>query len=147
MVSISPTVTSVSAAQTKALGLKLATKLKGGEIIALTGHLGSGKTTFVKGLAKGLGVKETITSPTFVLMKVYNTKHKTIKQFVHIDCYRVPGLEITSIGLNDYVNRSDTVVVIEWADKLPKKIKFSWRLNFMVDKNKKTKRVIFIEHP
>ena len=62
---------SKSAAQTKLLGIKLAKQLNGNEVIALVGNLGSGKTTFVKGLAKGLGVKDVITSPTFVLMKVY----------------------------------------------------------------------------
>ena len=73
---------SKSAAQTKLLGIKLAKQLNGNEVIALVGNLGSGKTTFVKGLAKGLGVKDVITSPTFVLMKNYKAKHKTIKNFV-----------------------------------------------------------------
>ncbi|MDP3986265.1 MAG: tRNA (adenosine(37)-N6)-threonylcarbamoyltransferase complex ATPase subunit type 1 TsaE, partial [Candidatus Veblenbacteria bacterium] len=85
------TFTTTSASQTRALGTKLAGELKGGELLALTGHLGSGKTTFLKGLAKGLGVKDTVTSPTFVLMKVYPAKHKNIRTFVHVDCYRLPA--------------------------------------------------------
>ncbi len=113
-------ITTSTSAQTKNLGLKIARTLKGGEVILLHGDLGSGKTTFAKGLAKALGIKQTITSPTFVLMKVYSTKHKTIKCFVHVDCYRLPGKDLLSIGLNDYLGKTDTVVAIEWAEKLPK---------------------------
>lgn len=120
--------------QTQDLGKKLAQSLVGGEVLALVGNLGSGKTTFTKGLAKGLGVKQTITSPTFVLMKVYKTKHKTIKTFVHVDCYRLSGTELAAIGLSDYLNQPDTVVAIEWAEKLPKEFKPSIKLEFKVGK-------------
>lgn len=109
-----------SAHATEALGKALALKLKGGETLALVGNLGTGKTTFVKGLAKGLKVKQTITSPTFVLMKVYKAKLGRIRQFVHVDCYRVPGVELSEIGLGDYLGQPDTVVAIEWAKKLPR---------------------------
>ncbi len=98
-------------------------KLKGGEIIGLIGDLGAGKTVFVKGLAKGLGIKETIISPTFVLMKIYSLskKQEEIKNLVHIDVYRLPNPEgIITIGANEYWQRSDTVTVIEWADKIKK---------------------------
>lgn len=128
------TISTTSSAQTKALGLKIARQLKGGELLALTGNLGSGKTTFIKGLAKGLGVKDTITSPTFVLMKVYQAKHKSIKQFVHVDCYRVPGVELKAIGLGDYLYQLDTVVAIEWAEKLPKNTKPTLTLQFKAGK-------------
>lgn len=129
--------------ETEALGRKLAQTLVGGESLAFIGNLGSGKTTFVKGLARGLSIKQTITSPTFVLMKVYKTKHKTIKRLVHIDCYRVPGIEFEAIGLIDYLNQPDTVVAIEWAEKLPKKFKPSIILHFNVGKktNQRTIRI------
>ncbi len=129
---------------TESLGRKIAQTLIGGEALALTGNLGSGKTTFVKGLARGLGIKQIITSPTFVLMKVYKAKHKSIKQLVHVDCYRVPGVELTAIGLGDYLNQPDTVVVIEWAEKLPKKFKPSIILKFTVGKAPNT-RIIEIK--
>lgn len=116
--------------QTKALGEDWAKKLKGGETIALIGQLGSGKTTFVKGLARGLGVKEKILSPTFVLFKVYKTKKEKVKQFVHVDCYRVSVVELKKIGLTDYLNRPDTVVVIEWGEKIPHLSKNTVRLRF-----------------
>ncbi len=130
-----------SPAETYQFGKNLANKLKGGETMGLIGNLGSGKTTLVKGLAKGLGIKQTITSPTFVLMKVYKTKHKTIKQLVHVDCYRVPGIELETIGLSDYLNQPDTVVAIEWAEKIPKKFKMTIKLQFKT-KNKSNERFI-----
>ncbi len=105
-------------------------KLKGGEVVGLIGDLGAGKTVFTKGLAIGLGIKNTITSPTFVLMKVYPVKkHKQIKQFVHIDAYRLKSAkDLEVIGALEYFDRSDSVVVIEWADRvkktLPKKVTF-----------------------
>ena len=108
------------ATDTIKLGQRFVKKLKGGITLALIGDLGSGKTTFVKGLAKGLGVKEKITSPTFVLFKVYQAKHAKIKQLVHADCYRVPGKELANIGLDDYLNDKQTMVVVEWGEKLPK---------------------------
>ncbi len=114
----STTYTTGSAAATKKLGRTLGAKLRGGEVLALQGTLGSGKTTFVKGLAKALGVKQVITSPTFVLMKVYPAHRGRIRQFVHVDCYRVPGAELTHIGLSDYLGDQHTVVAIEWAGKL-----------------------------
>lgn len=101
----------------------------------LKGNLGSGKTTFLKGLAKGLGVRNVVTSPTFVLMKVYQAKHKHIRTFVHVDCYRLPGAELAAIGLGDYLNEPNTVVAIEWANKLPKNPKPTLELEFTVGKN------------
>ena len=112
------TVKTNDAEETKNLGQLLAQELKGGEVLALLGNLGSGKTTFIKGLAQGLGIKHVITSPTFVLMKVYPVKRHHIRQLVHIDCYRVAGRELSKIGLGDYLNEPHTVVAIEWAEKL-----------------------------
>lgn len=113
--------------ETQALAIKVAKQLKGGEVLALEGDLGAGKTTFTQGLAKALGVKANVTSPTFVLLKIYKTKHTSIKQMVHIDAYRLnTGTDLEAIGWQDYL-RPDTLVVIEWADKvksaIPAKIK------------------------
>lgn len=108
--------------QTFNLGKKLAKKLRNGKVIALIGPLGAGKTVLIKGLAKGLGIKKTITSPTFVLMKIYRTRieaDKKIKWLVHVDAYRLKsGQDLVSIGLEDWFNRPDTVTVIEWADRV-----------------------------
>lgn len=103
-------------------GIKFAQKLHGGEVLALNGDLGSGKTTFMKGLAEGLKVSETITSPTFVLLKEYAMRSQDDGQsgmMVHIDAYRVESLEdIKSVGIEDYLGRDDVIMAIEWADKI-----------------------------
>jgi len=109
--------------QTIALGKKIARDLKGGEVLALTGDLGAGKTTLIKGIAQGLGIKKIITSPTFVLMKIYtiDRKQSAINRLVHIDCYRIKSAqEILDIGAHEYFGDNTTVVVIEWAEKIKK---------------------------
>jgi tRNA threonylcarbamoyladenosine biosynthesis protein TsaE len=109
--------------ETVELGKKIAQKLKGGEIIALEGDLGAGKTTLIKGLARGLGIKKTITSPTFLIMRMYRIKNQEsrIKNLVHVDAYRLKNSdELTNIGIEEYLGDKNTVVVIEWADKVRK---------------------------
>lgn len=91
-------------------------KLKGGEVIALNGPLGAGKTTFVQGLAKSFGIKERITSPTFVYMHVHKTTRELL--FVHVDAYRGDAGTLQEIGLGEYLADPHTVVVIEWANKV-----------------------------
>ena len=103
--------------QTITAGKRFSKKLKGGEVVLLIGDLGAGKTTFVKGVAQGLGVKSNITSPTFVLMKVYSGK----KKLVHIDTYR--GLDLAGlqdIGAIEYFGQPDTVCFVEWGSGLEK---------------------------
>ena len=108
-----------SQAETEKIAKELVQKLRGGEVLALVGNLGAGKTVFVKGLAKTLGIEDNITSPTFVLMKIYQTQYKKIKRLVHVDCYRLEKTEdLTEIGLADYLNDPENIVVIEWADRV-----------------------------
>ena len=84
-----------------------------GMVICLEGELGSGKTVFVKGFAKSLGITETITSPTFTLIKEY---HSGEMPLYHMDVYRIEESDGT-IGFKDYFN-SDAVSIIEWADMI-----------------------------
>ncbi|MCL5438413.1 MAG: tRNA (adenosine(37)-N6)-threonylcarbamoyltransferase complex ATPase subunit type 1 TsaE [Patescibacteria group bacterium] len=103
-------------------------------IIALYGELGSGKTTFVQGLARGLGIKNKIISPTFIIMRTYEFKTqrsnlKTTAQnskLHHVDLYRIDEKkDIEGLGLFEIMNEKNNIVVIEWAEKikniLPKK--------------------------
>ena len=103
---------------------KFAKTLGGGEIIALIGQLGSGKTTFVKALAKNLTVLDPVTSPTFVIMNRYQGMLKNYglkKIFIfHLDLYRTKNAaEVKALGLEDFWKRPDTITLIEWADKFP----------------------------
>jgi len=123
--------------------------LQGGEIIALSGPLGSGKTTFVKGVAKGLKLKQLIQSPTFLLLREYPVlENPKIKRLVHIDLYRLKNEEeIASLGLSDYLGRKEVVSLIEWPDKIQDWLKknFSDKLvlvEFQVEgKNKRTLKI------
>lgn len=92
--------------------------LKGGEILALSGELGAGKTAFTKLLLKNSGVRKTVTSPTFVLMIPYEAKGKT---FYHLDLYRLEGFKaLEAMGMEDVWGKKENVVIIEWADKIKK---------------------------
>lgn len=105
-----------SAEETIMAGEKLGKKLVEGDIVALSGNLGSGKTTFTKGIGKGLGVKNPrhINSPTFVLIKEYAGKIP----LYHLDLYRLDGLkEIENIAIEEYIYAKG-VTVIEWAEKI-----------------------------
>jgi tRNA threonylcarbamoyladenosine biosynthesis protein TsaE len=109
-----------SAAQTQGLGVELARLLDGfsGAIIALAGDLGAGKTTFTQGLAQGLGIAASVTSPTFVLINRYVGADGRVLQ--HADCYRLSNAaaEMWDVGLVDLF-AGDDIVVVEWADRIP----------------------------
>lgn len=107
------------------MGEKIANSLKKGTTLALTGELGSGKTTFVQGLAEGLGIEQRIISPTFILMRKYDIplvhQPKGIRHFYHIDLYRLEGAvesELVNIGAPEIWGKSENVVAVEWADKV-----------------------------
>jgi len=94
-------------------------------VIALYGDLGSGKTTFTQGIATALGVKESVTSPTFVLMKRYATVNSHFKQFIHIDAYRLQnGRDITVAGIGDVINDPTNFIVIEWPGLIQEALLF-----------------------
>jgi tRNA threonylcarbamoyladenosine biosynthesis protein TsaE len=94
-------------------------KRKKAVVIGLIGDLGSGKTVFAKGFAKGLGVKECVVSPTFVLERIYKLKTKNYKLFIHIDAYRIEkSKEIADLGFKDLIRDCRNIVLIEWADRI-----------------------------
>jgi tRNA threonylcarbamoyladenosine biosynthesis protein TsaE len=107
--------------QTFVLAKKIVSKLKGGEVICLMGDLGAGKTAFTKGLAQALKVKNIVTSPTFVLLKIYKVfkNKKGIKNLIHLDCYRLGHAEeLFAIGWEEFLKKKDSLIVVEWADKI-----------------------------
>jgi tRNA threonylcarbamoyladenosine biosynthesis protein TsaE len=98
----------------------LVEQLKPGMAIKLTGPLGAGKTTLVQALAKALGAKGVPRSPTFSLMRTYQVGKKIgIKRLVHIDAYRLESSsDAHALGLDEELTGNDTVLVVEWAEKL-----------------------------
>lgn len=101
--------------QTKKLGLKLADELKGGEIVELIGDLGTGKTTFVQGLSKGLGITRRVLSPTFIIRRSYKGR----LNLEHFDFYRLNGpRDVLGLGLEEVASDPKTVVVMEWPERV-----------------------------
>ena len=105
--------------ETRALGRALAETAKPGDVFALTGDLGTGKTAFAKGFAAGLGVTETVNSPSFTILQEYRDGRLP---FYHFDVYRIEETEeLFEIGFSEYLS-GDGVCLIEWADMVPELI-------------------------
>ena len=93
----------------------IAGELKGGEVLLLTGDLGAGKTVFAKGIARGLGITETVTSPTFTVANTYEGRLK----LYHFDMYRISDYrEAEETGIQDFIGNKNGVCVIEWAENI-----------------------------
>jgi tRNA threonylcarbamoyladenosine biosynthesis protein TsaE len=104
-----------SADQTQRLGIRLSNLFTGGEVLFLTGDLGTGKTCLVQGIGQGLGIEERITSPTFTLVNEYVGKRLTL---YHVDLYRIADVKATlTFGLDEYLY-SDGICAIEWAERI-----------------------------
>lgn len=132
--------------ETIEFGKKLAGHFRGGDILLLNGNLGTGKTTLVKGLAAGLGIKSEITSPTFTLMNVYPVNAVTIKKLVHIDTYRLKDeQELEEIGVEDYIDAPDAFCIIEWPEKISKLLKNKKTTIITIEAPNETERKIIIE--
>lgn len=117
--------TTKSAFQTKRIGMKLAKTILGVKnksrkeaiIIILKGDLGGGKTTFCQGFANGLGIRERILSPTFVILKKFLLSVPYYRFFYHIDCYRIRDIkELSIFGFEEIINNPNNIVAIEWGD-------------------------------
>src|SRR5712691_8765391 len=103
-----------SADERPAAGARLGARLRAGDVVACIGELGAGKTCFLQGLARGLGVETDVTSPTFVLVNQYRGRLPVY----HVDAYRTESLtELVDLGLEGMLH-GEGVTVIEWADKL-----------------------------
>lgn len=99
------------------MGADFAKKVQGGGVVCLIGNLGAGKTTFSQGLARGLGIKQNIISPTFILERRY--KLPATKTLVHIDLYRLNTIEeAKGIGIEETMADPNNIVVIEWPEKI-----------------------------
>jgi tRNA threonylcarbamoyladenosine biosynthesis protein TsaE len=111
----SQTLKTHSVEKTIRFGARLAAALERGDVVAISGELGTGKTALVKGIARGLGVPQDVTSPTFTLIHEYDGGRLPLH---HIDLYRLHSpQQALAIGIEDYLNGSG-VTVIEWAEKI-----------------------------
>jgi tRNA threonylcarbamoyladenosine biosynthesis protein TsaE len=110
--------------ETQELGKSLAEDLKMQKralVFGLKGNLGAGKTTFIQGFAKGLGIKNKITSPTFIIMNRFDIKKGKFRSFYHFDCYRIEKVkEIDNLGFKEIISNPKNIVCIEWPEKIKK---------------------------
>lgn len=143
------TITTRSEEETEKIAENLAKNVKGGDVIALYGDLGAGKTTFSRGFARGLGVTRPVNSPTFIIMRSYRVSdYPGVLAFYHVDLYRIVDVKktISDIGLLESIREKDAVTVIEWAEKmeefLPPK-----RIEIRIAPVSDTQRKIEISYP
>ena len=107
--------------ETRKISEQFASRLKGGEVLCLYGDLGAGKTVFVQGMVNYFLPGKRVLSPTFTIVRHYSSLHDIIKTIYHIDLYRLEKSdEISPLGLSEFMHKPDTIVAIEWAEKLGK---------------------------
>ncbi len=105
-----------SAAETRELGEQLAKRLEPGDVVLLRGDLGAGKSELTRGIARGLGVRETVTSPSFTILNVYESGRCPL---YHFDWYRLESAdELYELGLDEYIG-GDGIAVVEWPERCP----------------------------
>ena len=116
-------------------------------ILCLNGDLGGGKTTFTQGLAKGFGIKQKVSSPTFLIIKKYSLKKNNFKNFYHLDCYRVEdSQELIDLGFKEMISDKNNLIVIEWAEKIKKILPSKNVINLQFDFLNFDKRKITIKN-
>ncbi len=126
--------------ETEALGARLAEKLPGGAVVAMYGDLGAGKTAFVRGMARGMGLDCRVSSPTFTIVNEYLGP----RELIHFDMYRLSGAdELFDIGWEDYLNRG-AVCAVEWSENVQDAF-FGDEVRVTIEKLSDTQRKITIE--
>ena len=123
MIKVQKDFLTITSAGTKKVGREMAKKIlkegikKTSCVLALEGDLGGGKTTFLQGFALGLGIKEKILSPTFVIMKRFQLGVKDFKNFYHLDCYRIKTAEdILDLDFKNILSQPENIIAIEWSE-------------------------------
>lgn len=135
-----------------ALAGRVARDIKPGDVLLLKGELGSGKTTFVQGLAQALGVKDKVTSPTYIIGAEYEAGGKgEIRRLVHVDLYRLSeeeaGREAAVKEMLDSADKEDRVTVVEWADRLGQNVPAGAKEIMFRHGERKDERVVEVKNP
>ena len=131
---------SASEQDTEALGRALVQRLQPGAVVAFTGDLGAGKTAFVRGMARGMGLDCRVSSPTFTIVNEYLGQ----RELIHFDMYRLSDAdELFDIGWEDYLNRG-AVCAVEWSEKVQDAF-FGDEITVRIEKLSDTERKITIE--
>jgi len=92
---------------------------EGATIVTLSGDLGAGKTTFVKGVARALGIEERVTSPTFVILKIYDLHGQKFERLIHMDAYRLKGRQhLKVLGWDELLKDPGNLIIVEWPEKI-----------------------------
>jgi tRNA threonylcarbamoyladenosine biosynthesis protein TsaE len=132
-----------SSEETIQLGRSFAQSLKAGDVVALTGELGTGKTHFIAGACDGLGVRARISSPTFTLINEYRAESCIV---VHIDLYRITShAELTELGIEEYFSERH-ICLIEWAERMAEFLPRSFIQIELAHGQKENDRTILIDH-
>ena len=127
-------------AETEELGARLSARLPDGAVVAMYGDLGAGKTAFVRGMARGMGLDCRVSSPTFTIVNEYLGQ----RELIHFDMYRLSGAdELFEIGWEDYLNRG-AVCAVEWSEKVRDAF-FGDEITVTIEKLSDTERQITIE--
>ena len=135
-----PTYISHSEQDTEDLGARLAARLPGGSVVAMYGDLGAGKTAFVRGMARGMGLSCRVSSPTFTIVNEYLGE----RELIHFDMYRLSGAdELFEIGWEDYLSRG-AVCAVEWSENVQDAF-FGDEIKVSIEKLGDTDRKITIE--
>jgi len=126
-------------------GKKLSRLLEGGDILLFSGELGGGKTTFISGLAAGLGIDREISSPSFTILNQYDAGKLKL---IHIDLYRLDGLvEFENIGIDEYIYDDSCIICIEWGEKVRDFLKKDYLMldfEYVLDDDSMDKRKIVL---
>ncbi len=140
---MSKVIQSSSDEQTEALAQQIASRLKGSEVIELVADLGGGKTTFVRGLARGIESADHVSSPSFTISNEYQGKKL---QLIHFDFYRLDQAGLTENSLVEFLGKPEIVVVVEWADII-KHVLPETRLSIVFKVRGETARELQLTYP
>lgn len=132
-----------SAAETRALGEALAAELRPGDVILLEGPMGAGKSELARGIARGLGVTETVTSPTFTILNLYTSGRMPL---AHFDWYRLESEEeLYEMGMDEYLG-GDGAALVEWPGRCPEALPGDFALIELIPEGPETRRLRMTRH-